>query len=81
MTHGGRRNRLRARLDGSKEASVDLVEAYLAASGWMLRKGRGGHRAWIKDGKRTLVIPVHGSKVRVYVIRQVLEATREDHDE
>lgn len=70
--------RLRRRLGGASEASVAAVETYLDACGWERRRSKGGHRAWVKEGKRTLVIPVHGSKVREWVIRQVLEATEDD---
>lgn len=36
------------------------------------------NRAWVKAGKRTLVIPIHGTRVRECVIRQVLEETGEE---
>jgi predicted RNA binding protein YcfA (HicA-like mRNA interferase family) len=73
--------RLRARLEGVREARVAEVEAYLAACGWQQRTGKGSHRARVKEGKRTLVIPVHGGRVREYVIRQVLEATSDDEED
>jgi len=57
---------------------VREVEAYLRACGWKTRKTKSGHRAWVKKGKRTLIIPVHGPNVREYVIRQVLAATLDD---
>jgi hypothetical protein len=37
-------------------------------------RAKSGHRAWIKPGKRTLIVPVHSSKVAPYVVREVLEA-------
>jgi len=77
---GDRRKRLRERLEGAREARVAEVESYLEACGWRKRGGKGSHRAWTKDGKRTLVIPVHGGRVREYVIRQVLEATSDDDE-
>lgn len=55
---------------------MNEVEAYLRACGWTTRKTKSGHRAWVKEGKRTLILPVHGTKVREYVIRQVLAANR-----
>lgn len=51
------------------------VEAFLRACGWRARKSTGGHRAWVKEGKHTLIVPVHGTKVREYAIRQILAAT------
>ncbi|MGH9051623.1 MAG: type II toxin-antitoxin system HicA family toxin [Acidimicrobiia bacterium] len=75
-----RRKRLRERLEGAREARVSEVEAYLEACGWRQRSGKGSHRAWTKEGRRTLVIPMHGGRVREYVIRQVLEATSDDNE-
>lgn len=75
------RARLRARLMGSREARIDELESYLRACGWTPRRGRGSHRAWTKAGKRTLVIPMHGGRVRGFVIEQVMEATSDDTDE
>jgi len=60
---------------------VAEVEAYLRACGWARRQVKGGHRAWVKVGKRTLVIPIHGTRVREYVIRQVLEETGEEGED
>lgn len=76
-----RRARLRARFEGAREARVADIEAYLRACGWRQRGGKGSHRAWVKEGKRTLVVPVHGGRVRGYVIGQVLEATSDDETE
>ena len=73
--------RLPTRLERVKEARVPEVEAYLRASGWTRRQTKGGHRAWVKEGRRTLVIPVHGATVKEHIIRQVLEATREESEE
>ncbi|MGH2627111.1 MAG: type II toxin-antitoxin system HicA family toxin [Anaerolineales bacterium] len=67
--------RLRQELEGRKEARVSEVETFLRACGWRARKSKSGHRAWVKEGKRTLIVPVHGTKVREYVIRQILAAT------
>ncbi len=77
MKSRGRAVRLRRRLEGAREARVAELEAYLRACGWTRRLTRSGHRAWVKEGERTLVIPVHGTTVREYVIQQVLEATSE----
>jgi predicted RNA binding protein YcfA (HicA-like mRNA interferase family) len=73
-----RSRRLRSRLEGVTDATVADIEAYLRAIGWTRRRAKGSHRAWIKEGRRTLVIPVHGTRVRQYIIRQVLEATDEE---
>lgn len=73
--------RLRRRLAASPEARLTEVETYLSACGWRRRKTKGGHRAWVKEGKRTLVIPAHGKNVREHVIRQVLEATASESAE
>jgi len=81
MTSAHQIARLRRRLEGVRDASVAQVEAYLRACGWAGRRTKGGHRAWVKAGHRTLVIPVHGTRVRQYVIGQVLEATREEGEE
>ena len=70
--------RLRQQLLGPAGARLTDVEAYLRACGWRRRKSKGSHRAWVKEGKRTLIVPVHGPTVREYVIRQVLEATTDD---
>ncbi len=72
---------LRKSLEKAREARVVDVEAYLRACGWKRRKTKGGHRAWVKEGKRTLIIPVHGSIVKEYVIRQALEATSEKNED
>src|SRR3990172_1607725 len=73
-----RARRLRQRLLGPAGARLADVEAYLRACGWRRRKSKGSHRAWIKEGKRTLIIPVHGPTVRAYVVREVLEATTDE---
>ena len=73
--------RMRRRLASASDARVDEIESYLAACGWRRRTGKGAHRAWVKAGKRTLIIPVHGRRVREYVIRQVLEATQDEQNE
>ena len=73
-----RRTRLRARLESAREARVTEIETYLEACGWKRRAGKGSHRAWVIEGKRTLVIPIHTGRVREYVIKQVLEATKDD---
>lgn len=81
MTRQDRSVRLRRGLELAKEARVAEVEAYLQACGWTRRQVKGGHRAWVKAGKRTLVIPIHGTRVREYVIRQVLEETGEEGED
>ena len=81
MTSAHQITRRRKRLEGVRDASVAQVEAYLRACGWARRRTKGGHRAWVNAGRRTLVIPVHGPRVRQYVIGQVLEATREEGEE
>lgn len=73
-----RRQRLRAKPEGAREARVADVEAYLRACGWRERQGKGSHRVWVKEGMRPLVIPFHSGRVREFVIRQVLEATSDD---
>lgn len=78
---GGKVASLRKTLEKAREARVADVEAYLRACGWKRRKTKGGHRAWVKEGKRTLIIPVHGSTVKEHVIRQVLEATGEENED
>ena len=60
---------------------MEDIENYLRACGWERRATAGGHRAWVMQGKRTLVIPIHGGKVREYVIRQVLEAAADGDNE
>ena len=37
--------------------------------------------ARLRTRGRTLVIPVHGATVKEHIIRQVLEATREESEE
>lgn len=76
-----RRARLRSRLEGAREARIEDIEAYLRACGWTSRRGRGSHRAWTTPGKRTLVIPMHGGRVRRFVIDQILEVTSDDTGE
>ncbi len=80
MPDGSRIARLRARLAGAKEARLQQVETLLRACGWCRRRGSGGHRVWVKAGRRAVVIPVHGKKVREHYIRGVLEATREEEE-
>ena len=81
MNQQDRVARLRRPLEGAREARVGVLEAYLRASGWTRRQTKGSHRAWVKEGRRTLVIPVHGTRVRDYVIQQVLEATGEESED
>lgn len=68
--------RLRARLEGAREASAAEVEAFLLACEWVRRRTTSSHRAFVKPGRRTLIVPVHG-KVREHIIRSVLEANED----
>jgi predicted RNA binding protein YcfA (HicA-like mRNA interferase family) len=34
----------------------------LEARGWELDRSRGSHHALVKEGKRSIPVPVHGSK-------------------
>lgn len=81
MNDEGRARRFRRRLERAKEARLAEVEVYLRACGWTRRQTKGGHRAWVKEGKRTLVIPVHGTAVREHVIQQILEAASEESED
>jgi predicted RNA binding protein YcfA (HicA-like mRNA interferase family) len=53
---------------------LSRVEAFLDACGWERRMTKSGHRAWTKPGKRTLIVPVHSTKVSPAVVRSVLDA-------
>lgn len=69
--------RLRAKLVAGSQAPLSRVEAFLEACGWERRTTKSSHRAWTKPGKRTLIVPVHSSKVAPYIVREVLEANSE----
>jgi len=66
--------RLRAKLAAGSQAPLGRVEAFLDACGWERRATKSSHRAWTKPGKRTLIVPVHSSKVAPSIVREVLEA-------
>jgi len=66
--------RLRSKLVAGSQAPLSRVEAFLDACGWERRTTKSGHRAWTKPGKRTLIVPVHGSKIAPAIVRAVLDA-------
>ena len=57
-------------------AQRELVESALER-GWTERRGRGSHRAFVKTGQRTLVIP---GKPAAGTVRSIIEALERGED-
>lgn len=54
-----------------------IVKKMLEADGWTYKRSKGSHFHFTKPGRRTMVIAVHGGKVKWGYVREVEKAIEE----
>jgi predicted RNA binding protein YcfA (HicA-like mRNA interferase family) len=60
----------------ASEARFADIRRLLERHGWTHRQGKGSHHVFKRPGGPTLVIPVHGNKVKPCYVRLADEAVR-----
>ncbi|MFN0131845.1 MAG: type II toxin-antitoxin system HicA family toxin [Phycisphaerales bacterium] len=60
----------------ASEVRFAEIRKKLEDHGWTHRQGKGSHHVFSRKGGPTIVIPVHGNKVKPVYVREVDAAIR-----